>query len=479
MRYVLCETCSLLFVVKGSVLSPLSSSHERPSIDDLIPSANLDAVGGKLIIIGKFLGTTAEVDGGNVTVSIGGQPCGSLQVRANDAVLQCSYPPGVGTGLSVIVTVVDRKAQKSQWSSPPASISYAEELTQLVVMADVEMPEPVLIDTPTLERVITTGLRRIDPDISARVVGTGARNRRSLDGTLEQYRVVATPLDMHQRMTQTRVAAVSDALNSSLRAWVHNVTGFHARAKMNITRSIYCPPGTERVGTAGNFVCEKCARDFSQPYPSVDGEECSPCDHEGGQDCQSTGTELPVPRTGYWRDITTATTAHLRWNFDEFKVHRCLWTPHRVCEGGYNSECVEGHDPYSPLCAICLPGWHMYGGRCGRCKSREIVKTGFMTCGILSVVILIVASTCFVLRGTVAVKGASLMLKPEDGRTRAPGSELTVTSKLAYGQVHEGPDGVPSTPQRQTSSSRFSLLQSVQLPGLSTKLKIFISFLVS
>ena len=71
-------------------------------------------MGGKLIIIGRFLGTVAEADAGNVTVSVGGQNCDSLLVRASDAVLQCSYPPGSGTNLPVIVTVVDRKAQKSQ-----------------------------------------------------------------------------------------------------------------------------------------------------------------------------------------------------------------------------------------------------------------------------------------------------------------------------------------------------------------------------
>ena len=454
-------------------------SYERPSILDLIPSVNADAAGGKLIIIGKFLGTAAEVVAGNVTVTIGGQMCEDLQVRASDAVLQCSYPPGTGTRVPVIATVVDRKAQKSQWSSPPAVISYAEELTQRVIMADVEMLEPVLIDAPSLERAITTRLQQVDSDISARIVGTGTRNRRSLDGALEQYRVVATPLDLNQRMTQTQAVAVSDALNNSLRAWVYNATGSRTRTKMNSTRSICCPPGAERVGTAGNFVCEKCARDFSQPYPSVEGEECSPCDHEGGQDCHLQGTELPVPRTGYWRDITTATAAHLRWNFGEFKVHRCLWTSHRVCEGGYNSLCVEGHDPYSPLCAICLPGWHMFGGRCGKCKSREFVKNGFVSCGIFVCVVLIVGSVCFVLRGTVIVKGSSLLLKPDDKSTRTAGSELNVTSRLAYGQVHDGPatDGLSSAPQRQTPPSRVSLLQSFQLPGLSTKLKIFISFL--
>jgi hypothetical protein len=455
-------------------------SYERPSIDDLIPSSNLDAAGGKLIIIGKFLGTAAEVDAGNVTVSVGGLPCDDLLVRASDAVLQCSYPPGDGTSIPVIVTVVDRKAQKSQWSSPPAAISYAEELTQFAVMANVEMREPVFLDASTLERIITTGLQRVDSDVSARIVGTGTRDRRSLDGELEQYRVVATPLDMSQRMTQTQAAAVHDVLNSSLQVWVLNATGVLAQLKVNNTRSVYCPPGTERVGTAGNFVCEKCARDFSQPYPSIDGEECSPCDHAGGQDCQLTGTELPVPRVGYWRNINAATAAHLRWDFENYKVHRCLWTSHRVCEGGYNSGCIEGHDPLSPLCAICLPGWHMYGGVCGKCKSREFVKNGFVSCGILVVVVLIAGSMCFVLRGTVTVKGSSLVLKPDDKSTRTAGSELNVTSRLAYGQVHDGPTNNPlSATQRQTSSSRVSLLQSFQLPGLSTKLKIFISFLVS
>ena len=454
-------------------------SYERPSIDDLVPSSNLDAMGGKLIIIGRFLGTVAEVDAGNVTVSVGGQNCDSLLVRASDAVLQCSYPPGSGTNLPVVVTVVDRKAQKSQWSSPPAVISYAEELTQFVVMAHVEMREPVFLDAQMLESIITSGLQRVDSDISARVVGTGTRDRRSLDGALGQYRVVATSLDMSQQMTQTQAAAVSAALNRSLQAWVHNATGVGATTTINNTRSVYCPPGNERVGTDGNFVCEKCARDFSQPYPSVGGEECLPCDHEGGQDCKFTGTELPVPKTGYWRDINAATAAHLRWDFGKFKVHQCLWTPHRVCEGGYNSACIEGHDPYSPLCAICLPGWHMYGGRCGPCRSREFVRNGFISCGTLAVLVLIAGSTWFVLRGTVAVKGSSLVLKPDDESTA--GNELKVTSQLNYGQIHDGPvDGLSSSaPQRQApSSSRFSL-QSFQLPGLSTKLKIFISFLVS
>ena len=455
-------------------------SYERPSIDDLVPSANLDAMGGKLVIIGRFLGTATEVEAGNATVSVGGKPCGNLLVRASDAVLQCSYPPGEGTNLPVIVTVVDRKAQKSQWSSPPAFIGYAEELTQLVVMADVVMREPVFLDALTLERTITTGLQRLDSDMSAHVVGTGTRNRRSLDGALDQYRVVATPLEMNQQMTQTQATIISDALNRSLHAWVHNATGVQSQIKINNTRSVYCPPGTERVGSAGNFVCEKCARDFSQPYPSVDGEECLPCDHEGGQDCQLPGTELPVPKTGYWRDINAATEARLRWDFVEFKVHRCLWTSHRVCEGGLSSECIEGHDPYSPLCAICLPGWHMYGGRCGPCKSREFVRNGFVSCGILAVVIMVAGSALFVLRGTVVVKGSSLVLKPDDEspRTAAAKNELNVTSRLAYGQVHDGPaSGLSSAPQRQTTSSRFSLLQSFQLPGLSTKLKIFISFL--
>ena len=42
----------------------------------------------------------------------------------------------------------------------------------------------------------------------------------------------------------------------------------------------------------------------------------------------------------------------------------------RVCLGGLNSTCSEGQDQDSPVCAVCLDGWTMSGGKCIDCNNR-------------------------------------------------------------------------------------------------------------
>ena len=427
---------------RSSATKPLFS-YERPRIDDLIPSENAEAGGGKLIIVGKYIGSADEVAALNVSVSVGGQPCLSLASRASDTVLQCTYPAGTGLNVPVIVTVIDHKLQQSQWASPAFSFSYAEEQTQGVITADVEMAEPVLLVSTTIERAVEARLRSFEPSVIARVVGTGTHDRRSIDGTMQKYRVVvhAPP---PQQMTGSQATAVKNVLNSTLAHWIRNITRTSASIVSVVhNHSIYCGPGTERVGEVGNYVCEQCAGDFSQPYPTVDGEDCERCEHIG-QSCPL-GTTLPVPRAGYWRDIKAATESYKRYDFHQFHIHKCGWTSHRVCLGGYESSCVEGHDPSSPLCAICLPDWHLYGGRCEPCRGRRLVKVGLVVCGVASIFVFIAASIWFVLRDSVARRGYSLVLKRNADEDSALQNQLEITSRDSHEMY--SPEEPPHTPQ--------------------------------
>ena len=478
---------------------------------------NADPDGGGLIIIGEYLGSIVS----NISVTVNGQACLDIEVLSADAVLQCTYPAGTGFGLPVLVEVRDANEDPSQWLSLPSLFGYAEEEAQGVIIADITLLEPALVDVNRFERAITARLLSVDTiaaPVTAYVVGTGAG--RSFDGELLRPFHTAIQTTIDQRIAPSQAAAIHAALDSSLAIWVRDAVGVDA----NVTRimqqntSIYCPAGEERVGAEGTYVCQECAQQYAQPYPSVHGEPCVQCDdfqlNSAGLSCTG-GTTLPVPYPGYWRNIRAATDVarnpHSVSDFAKFAVHRCSWTSHPVCVGGINSSCVEGHDPAQPLCAICEDGWHMYGGRCEQCNTNEaFVKAGVMVCFIAAVFVLFVVSVCFVLRTAITFQGLSPVLRPEtDDDAPAPRGELSATSKEGHEHSDEGvtvPQDAGSiaiaaplcplcAPQGKCFSAAcpgVSLVcqgasckrptlracMSFSFPGFSTKLKILISFLV-
>ena len=59
----------------------------------------------------------------------------------------------------------------------------------------------------------------------------------------------------------------------------------------------------------------------------------------------------------------------------------------RVCLGGLNSTCSEGQDQDSPVCAVCLDGWTMSGGKCIDCNNR----TGSVELWIFIIAVIVLA----------------------------------------------------------------------------------------
>ena len=351
-------------------------TYERPKISKLIPSVEADPGGGTLIIIGEYLGTTAQNAAGNVSVSIGDWPCKNVSVISAETVLQCEYAPGAGTGLHVTATIRDPSMPRKDWTSNSGIFSYAEAVKQYVVTAAFLLDKPALVHgvARAVEQALVSNMA-LRQALSDRTMGNprtlGLENTvRSTEGPLLHFEVsVAARTDsvallLLDAFNGTQIAKVIQNATSSASASAAARRLREASSAVRVTNysrisSVFCAPGEYRMQDEGVFFCSACLRDSYQPFGSVRGEPCLPCPDSGTLDCDDVGTVLPAPRPGSWRNVHDAADQFQSYDFIKYSAHACTWTMHPVCEGGNTSGCANGHDERSPLCAICEPEWHM------------------------------------------------------------------------------------------------------------------------
>ena len=109
----------------------------------------------------------------------------------------------------------------------------------------------------------------------------------------------------------------------------------------------------------------------SNHYLPIDSD-CLKCPSPQA-DCEERGLLAPKTAEGFWRAHPESR------DLTEHPFYAC---PYKLaCPGGNSTEaqCAKGHDPRTPLCASCLPGYFLQGvspmQKCQICPDRESSET--------------------------------------------------------------------------------------------------------
>jgi hypothetical protein len=143
-------------------------------------------------------------------------------------------------------------------------------------------------------------------------------------------------------------------------------------------QELYCPPGQQPTKQAdGTFGCQLCDVDFYNLFKSMD--ECIQCPR--GSVCDREGTVVPYAQPGYWRKNPWSVQElfyepyHRKYEFDfyYYRFHKCK--NDRICLGGVNSTCADGHWAGTPICGVCEANHYEMMGGCIECGPSENVES--------------------------------------------------------------------------------------------------------
>ena len=179
----------------------------------MVPDVGAES-GGEMLVVGQYIGTSDQVAMGNVTIFIGADyQCNITEVVAEDQILRCTYPPGQGVRLGVVVEVKDSNIPRKDWKSNSMLFTYAEPTVQMLVTARIQLhaqPERVCRVGGAVQSALSKALARFDVNVGQTyVVGTDAQSGRSTDGPLWEFDIA---IEASQESAASAVKVAMDPL---------------------------------------------------------------------------------------------------------------------------------------------------------------------------------------------------------------------------------------------------------------------------